>query len=594
MLALIVAVAIGTILESRHNAEYAKIALYNAPWFNALLFLMGLNVFCAMMSRYPWKIHQTGFVTTHIGIIVLLIGSWVTKIYGIDGSLQVQEGQAQNRVILPRLMLGYQFEGSPTLTSVIFSKSLSKKQEDDLDFINDEIGHIIRAKNFVPFAEVEKGYSSSGDISGPVGISFGLKSAFFDVKEWLHSEDNPEYQMGPATLRIIIDDEQSSASPEIKKITRTVAAEEKAPHLVVLDSKTDVELMQIKIEKLKEKAITVKGARIELVKRYSRALVSDNKIVESEDPTSPPNPALELKIERSGKSYREILYAKYPGFSVNQDADLGLKFRYEASMAPSTAVETRGQDLPAGHPPVSDASSEQQAPAIVPGQNVIEFHVNRNLKEQVRVVLLKAGVKVAEKIMKEGDIFQTPWMGMELFLASISFGSQQNVDVRSIKPPPGKNLPPSAIQLQVAGSNQTFWLTQGEVKKVSVANRAAFVIFSNESITLPFELHLDEFHKKDYPGTETPYSYESLVTNSRDQKKTLISMNEPLKAEGFTFYQASFSLVPGEKPVSVLSVNQDPGRWIKYLGSLILSIGIIIFTLMKSRVYKNWHSRRNT
>jgi hypothetical protein len=43
---------------------------------------------------------------------------------------------------------------------------------------------------------------------------------------------------------------------------------------------------------------------------------------------------------------------------------------------------------------------------------------------------------------------------------------------------------------------------------------------------------------------------------------------------------------PGQPVYSILSENKDPGRPIKYLGSIILAIGIITYTLMKSRLYK--------
>ncbi len=76
--------------------------------------------------------------------------------------------------------------------------------------------------------------------------------------------------------------------------------------------------------------------------------------------------------------------------------------------------------------------------------------------------------------------------------------------------------------------------------------------------------------------------YASQVTvqsKDSDQKITsqLISMNEPMKYAGYTFYQASFEKdeKTGEPVASVFSVNRDPGRWIKYFGSIILSVGIV-------------------
>ena len=57
----------------------------------------------------------------------------------------------------------------------------------------------------------------------------------------------------------------------------------------------------------------------------------------------------------------------------------------------------------------------------------------------------------------------------------------------------------------------------------------------------------------------------------------IISMNEPYKHAGYTIYQASFQEdeVTREPTASVFSINRDPGRWVKYLGSLILTLGIV-------------------
>ena len=52
-------------------------------------------------------------------------------------------------------------------------------------------------------------------------------------------------------------------------------------------------------------------------------------------------------------------------------------------------------------------------------------------------------------------------------------------------------------------------------------------------------------------------------------------MNNPLKYDGLTFYQASYFEAAKDTYGSVLSVNLDPGRPIKYLGSLLLVLGAI-------------------
>ncbi|MCK6472614.1 MAG: cytochrome c biogenesis protein ResB [Planctomycetes bacterium] len=91
---LIVACAIGTIYESRVNAEVARHWVYNAPWFNAWLVLLVTNLFCAAAIRYPWKPHQTGFVITHAGIILLLIGGMIDRKWGVEGYVGLTVGDA--------------------------------------------------------------------------------------------------------------------------------------------------------------------------------------------------------------------------------------------------------------------------------------------------------------------------------------------------------------------------------------------------------------------------------------------------------------------------------------------------------------------
>ena len=89
-----------------------------------------------------------------------------------------------------------------------------------------------------------------------------------------------------------------------------------------------------------------------------------------------------------------------------------------------------------------------------------------------------------------------------------------------------------------------------------------------------------------YQGSPKAMAYESeVVLGDADGKAEVISMNEPAKFNGFTIYQASFQEdeVTHEPTASVFSVNLDPGRWIKYLGALILTFGIVSLFYQKRK-----------
>ncbi|HTK73868.1 MAG TPA: hypothetical protein VL371_01350, partial [Gemmataceae bacterium] len=56
LLAVLAAViAATTIVEADYGRSYAQWYVYHSGWFVALLAVLGVNIFCAAMSRWPWK-----------------------------------------------------------------------------------------------------------------------------------------------------------------------------------------------------------------------------------------------------------------------------------------------------------------------------------------------------------------------------------------------------------------------------------------------------------------------------------------------------------------------------------------------------------
>src|SRR5437667_461286 len=88
----------GTFYEMNHGTPAAQRDVYRTWWFALILATLGANIFCAMMKRYPWKKHHTGFVMAHIGILTLLAGSLLSLHLGLDGNLALYEGETGGRV----------------------------------------------------------------------------------------------------------------------------------------------------------------------------------------------------------------------------------------------------------------------------------------------------------------------------------------------------------------------------------------------------------------------------------------------------------------------------------------------------------------
>ena len=128
---------------------------------------------------------------------------------------------------------------------------------------------------------------------------------------------------------------------------------------------------------------------------------------------------------------------------------------------------------------------------------------------------------------------------------------------------------------------------------------------SNE-LTLGFQVYLRRFRRRLDPGAGMPAHYSSRVDfldQSNPPKKlladALIELNKPVdftdpqSGRTYRFFQSSFDgpYLPGEAEFnklvgnarshdqvyrSYLSVNYDPGRWLKYVGGVLVLLGIII------------------
>lgn len=178
-------------------------------------------------------------------------------------------------------------------------------------------------------------------------------------------------------------------------------------------------------------------------------------------------------------------------------------------------------------------------------------------------------------VAKVGDVLETHWMGFQLRILDYLQFARQQWDVK----PVGRPTPLTTSAVLMKYNQREEWILLNDVLKIFGDNTAFLVSYQNRRIQLDFPIKLEKFEIQHYEGTRKAKSYASLVRAGEGprQEEHLISMNEPMKYSGYTFYQSSFQQDErtGEPNASIFSVNKDPGRWIKYLGSLIMSVGIV-------------------
>ena len=89
-----------TFYEMHNGTPAAQRDIYQTPWFAFILGVLGLNIFSVMVSRYPWTKHHIGFLTAHVGLLLVLVGSVVSLYRGLDSNMALLEGETSDRVSL--------------------------------------------------------------------------------------------------------------------------------------------------------------------------------------------------------------------------------------------------------------------------------------------------------------------------------------------------------------------------------------------------------------------------------------------------------------------------------------------------------------
>ncbi|MFS4457922.1 cytochrome c biogenesis protein ResB [Bdellovibrio sp. HCB2-146] len=207
--ALAVLISIGTFVESRFDAWTAKNLIYNSPWMYATLGLLVASLLAVIADRWPWKPRHAPFILAHVGIIIIIYGSLLTQLYGVDGTLRLpRSGEAVRDIVLQETVLnvyrsrtGENYE----LVTSLDVNFLKKPIQDDKPFL-------IRAKdlNFellesIPYGQAEVQIENAPE--GPSGsaLRYQLSNANVSEVDWL-LQRNPferaEKQVGPVLLSL--------------------------------------------------------------------------------------------------------------------------------------------------------------------------------------------------------------------------------------------------------------------------------------------------------------------------------------------------------------------------------------------------------
>jgi hypothetical protein len=141
------------------------------------------------------------------------------------------------------------------------------------------------------------------------------------------------------------------------------------------------------------------------------------------------------------------------------------------------------------------------------------------------------------------------------------------------------------------------WGLQQAPWVIEMGGRAWAVELRKRRWELPFTIVLDKFNHEMHPGTGIARRFTSEVTKieAGASQRIHITMNQPLRHEGFTLYQSSWgpsNARPGEPLFSTFSVVRNPAdQWPLY-SCLVIAAGLLLHFVRKLSGYLRAENRR--
>jgi len=299
----------------------------------------------------------------------------------------------------------------------------------------------------------------------------------------------------------------------------------------------------------------------------------------------------------SGASVPAIRFALL-GVKGTQVADEWLparKFAGETVVGPAKFVfhevptQSMLKDLLA---PPGDALGDK-GPAVSP-QTGMEFFQTPDRKLYCRV--FSSGKYQSRGEVAVGDEIEA-FAGFKVHLLEHLPHAAEEMAFQPAEVKPGDDEKPEAaalFEIAVEGETHQAWLQragrQHGFKRIQTSKGPIDLSFGYAERPLGFALKLVDFTRGMNPGGMGDASYASTVQLEDESEgfspEREISMNEPLTHGKFTFYQSGFDRTGDGRDVSRLSVAYDPGRFLKYAGSLMICAGTFVMFYWKRRPAK--------
>jgi hypothetical protein len=596
---LIVGAIVGTLYESSFDAKVARTYVYGAPWFNAWLLLLGANLTASALSRWPWKKYHTAFLITHLGIITLLIGSLIGRIFGVEGTITLFKGEPPtNRLLVDQHQLRVHdidgiIKGYP---AEFLHHPPSPERPTNLGTLAS--GARLQIIDYAPAIEGKLNPRPLIDGGAPA-LHFKIETAMMNqhLESWLLADDPQHGSFSMGLANIALKRGSAAASPpsganaksEPIDLEESIFAFSKAPDEQIGHiNKGGSAGAKVRLEPPENGN---KGrVLVSLGGKETGFDVAENLGREVKISNSP----FGLKIDNYWADFR--MENGKPGSLSEQPNNPAVLVTIRGKGVPTTAPETKnphgtGEVPTTGGPPTMPSSGEAAA-------NHLALFVANDGALSYELISRKNG-KSSGKIDLNKPL-ATGWADWQLVVDNtlphaeqwMDFTPQKSESVASTSAATPELPDGVRVRFEQNGEKLEQWVPAGWQVTVPTSPNETKVAYGWKTLPLPIGLELLDFDVKRNEGNDAPAGFKStLRVSSADGASATgsCSMNRPFSYPsgwlrtwtGLTYKISQASWNPENLAQSSVQILRDPGWFLKWIGSLLVVVGVFMMFYLK-------------
>ncbi len=522
---------------------------YRSWWFNGLLALLAANLVSCTIKRKPWQFWMWGYLKTHSGILLIIVGSMVSSMFKIYGDMPISKGGSLDYV------------------------QLEDQRELTLRWADSETDHTFPVDfNWYRDSEPDRVHAIPGS-----DVRVRIKRFLFNVLrqpvQTVRRLELAIHQGGRASPPFTIPISQATpiaGSP--LTLTYVETSEERYRELETagpdgtLELVIDGEPLRIDVAKTKEAPQSLPGGGTLLVLEVFDSLVISE---EGDVVDIPGNPAVRIRVDHPTLAGTYHVFEGPPAGAFHAEG------------------EKKGKEAPV----------EMRYESPLRGSHFAVLHT----PEGWRFFATSRTGNTAAGKFKLGQKIKYPFASGMPGTLEIEIRRPLSVDDVVARPvPPQKNraLYP-ALELEFEkGEVRTegFLLFSEDPDRDSSRNfkvggktlRATFSAVKYR--VMEMELHLEDARQVNHPGTVNAAVFESDVVvhdlKTGIRHEATIGVNQPFTLRGYSFYQSGFDGSDPDHPRSIFQVLFDPGTNIIYTGALLTVSGTIFMFYLKPMILR--------